>query len=107
MLCIVEEAGRLWVARCSEHERGWVPRRLLESWLCLMRQVELLRVPLAFGRAHPAVTLSENAGVATKCWATSMVSDNSARVEQAPAPALPTEEELAAATAWQVAHADA
>ena len=36
MLCIVEEAGRLWVAGCSEQERGWVPRRELENWLCLM-----------------------------------------------------------------------
>ena len=36
MLCIAEEAGRVWVAGCSEQERGWVPRRDLESWLGLV-----------------------------------------------------------------------
>ena len=51
MLCIADKAGRLWVAGCSEHERGRVPRRDLESWLCLMQEVGLLRVRLAFGRA--------------------------------------------------------
>ena len=29
MLSLVEEAGRLWVAGCSEQERGWVPRLLV------------------------------------------------------------------------------
>ena len=52
MLCIVEEAGRRWVAGCSEQERGWVPRRYLESLLGLMHEMELLRVPLLFGRSH-------------------------------------------------------
>ena len=65
MLCIAEEAARLWVAGCSEQERGWVPRRELQSWLGLMHEVELLRVPLAFGRAHAAVTQSENGAAAT------------------------------------------
>ena len=54
MLSIVEEAARLWVAGCSEQERGWVPRSELESWLGLMREVAMLRVPLLFGRAHHA-----------------------------------------------------
>ena len=49
---IVEDAGRRWVARCSEQERGWIRRRELESWLCLMHELELLRLPLVFGRAH-------------------------------------------------------
>ena len=62
MLCIAEEAGRLWVAGCSKQECGWVPRRGFESWLGLMREVELLRVPLVFGRAHADVPLSENGG---------------------------------------------
>ena len=66
MLCIAEEAARLWVAGCSEQERGWVPRRELESWLCLMQKVGLLRVPLAFGRAHGEMTLTEGGAVATK-----------------------------------------
>ena len=66
MVCIAEEAGRLWVAAYSEQELGWVPRRALESWLCLMREVELLRVPLLFGRAHDDITLSEGGVVATK-----------------------------------------
>ena len=46
MLSIPEEVGRQWVACCSEQERGWVSYRELESWLCLMHEVELLRVPL-------------------------------------------------------------
>ena len=66
MLCIAEEAARLWVAGCSEQERGWVPRCKLESWPCLMHEVALLRAPLAFGRAHAEVTLTENGAVATK-----------------------------------------
>ena len=65
MLCIAEEAGRLWVAGCSEQERGWVPRLELERWLCLMHEVGLLRVPLVFGRAHGGLTLSEGGAVAT------------------------------------------
>ena len=66
MLCIVEEAGRLWMARCSEQERGWAPRIGRKSWLGLMHEVELLRVLLVFGRAHADVTLSEGGAVATK-----------------------------------------
>ena len=50
----------------SDQERGWVPRRELESWLCLMHEVGVLRLPLAFGRAHADVTLSEGVAVATK-----------------------------------------
>jgi hypothetical protein len=33
MLSIPEEVARGWVAGCSEQERGWAPRRGLESWL--------------------------------------------------------------------------
>ena len=66
MLSIVEEAARCWVAGCSEQERGWVPRRDLESWLGLMHEVEALRLPLWFGRAHASVTLSEGGAVATR-----------------------------------------
>ena len=66
VLSIVEEAGRRWVTACSEQERGWVPRRELESWLSLMHEVELLRLPLAFGRAHPSMTISAGGAVATK-----------------------------------------
>ena len=51
-LCIVEVAARRWLACCSEQERGWVPRLELESWVCLMHEVELLRLPVVFGRAH-------------------------------------------------------
>ena len=47
MRCITEEAGRLWVAGYSEHERGWVPRVQLESWLGLMHAMEVLQVPAA------------------------------------------------------------
>ena len=66
MLCITDEAGRLYMAGCSELERGWVPQLGGESWLGLMREVEELRVPLAFGRTHADITLSEGGAVATK-----------------------------------------
>ena len=68
MLCIAEEAGRRWVAGCSEQERGWAPRwtKRGRSWLCLMQEVELLRVPLVFCRAHASLTLSEGGAVATR-----------------------------------------
>ena len=65
MLCIADEAARLWVASRSKQERGWVPRRELESLLGLMHEVEKLRVPLLFGRAHADLTLSEGGAVAT------------------------------------------
>ena len=65
MLSLVEEAGRLWVSGCSEQERGWVPRREYESWLRLMHELAVLRLPLAFGRAHDDVSLSEGGAVAT------------------------------------------
>ena len=52
MLSIPEEAARLWVAGCIEQERGWVSRRDLESWLGLMWELAVLRVPLVFGRAY-------------------------------------------------------
>ena len=67
MLSIAQEAARWWVAGCSEQERGWVPRCGLGSWLGRMHEVEALRVPLAFGRAHAEVTLSENGALATSC----------------------------------------
>eukprot|EP01046_Picozoa_sp_COSAG06_P082523 COSAG06_NODE_29538_length_554_cov_1.804396_1_plen_110_part_01 len=34
---IIGVAARQWIADCTEHERGWVPRRGRESWLGLMR----------------------------------------------------------------------
>ena len=64
MLCIADEAVRLWLAGCSEQERGWVLHRELESLLGLMHEVESLRVPLVFGRAHTHnVTQSEGGTV--------------------------------------------
>ena len=70
MLSIPEAAARLRVAGCSEQERGWVPRdgesESFQSLLGLLQQVEVLRLPLAFGRAHADLTLSEGGGVATK-----------------------------------------
>jgi hypothetical protein len=65
-LSLAEEAARRWVEGCSEQERGWVSWCGTESWLRLMHEVGLLRLPLAFGRAHGGVTLSENGAVATK-----------------------------------------
>ena len=52
LLCIVEEAGRRGVAGCSEQERGWVPHTGGKTWLGLLYRVEVLRLPLVFGRAH-------------------------------------------------------
>ena len=70
MLCIAEEAGRLWGPGRSEQERGWVLRGELESWLGLMRrfviEVRMLRLPLVFGRRHPDFALSQDGNVATK-----------------------------------------
>ena len=75
MLCIPEEAARLWVVGRSEQERGWVPRRGRPSWLCRMHdESEVLRLPLAFGRSHADVALSEGGAVATLG-----VEDNSSR----------------------------
>ena len=59
-LSLATEAARRWVAGRNDQERGWVSRRGLECWLSLMHEVEVLRLPLAFGRAHAHVTLSEN-----------------------------------------------
>ena len=65
MLSSPEEAARRFVGRCSEQERGCVPRRGLESFLGLMHELKALRLPPAFGRAHSSITLSENGTVAT------------------------------------------
>ena len=56
MLCIAEEAGRLWVAGCTEQERGWVSRRDRASWLGLMKEVGVLQQPrwCSVGRMPPA-----------------------------------------------------
>ena len=66
MLCIAEEAARQWVADCSEQERGLVPRCELESWLRLVQEVAVLRLPLLFSRTHADITLSEGGAVATR-----------------------------------------
>ena len=59
MWSIVEEVARRWLNNCSEQERGWVPRRGGESWLSLMREVELLRCPPVFTRAHPSYSVTQ------------------------------------------------
>ena len=64
-LSIVEEAARRYrLYRCSEQEQGWVPT--YGVGLGLMHEVEVLRLPLAFGRAHANITLFENGAVATR-----------------------------------------
>eukprot|EP01046_Picozoa_sp_COSAG06_P013317 COSAG06_NODE_803_length_12172_cov_16.477595_5_plen_322_part_00 len=65
MWSIVEEAGRRWIADCTNQEQGWVPRRGRESWLGLMWEVEALRRGAVFGRSHAGITLSEGGSVAT------------------------------------------
>ena len=46
-----------------------MPFRDLESWLRRMHEVEVLRLPLVFGRAHADLTLSEGGAMATKTGA--------------------------------------
>jgi hypothetical protein len=65
MWSIVEEVARRWIAGCTDQERGWVPRRGRESWLGLMREVEVLRKAAVFGRSHEEMTLSEGGAQAT------------------------------------------
>ena len=46
---IAEEAARQsWLAHCTDQERGWLPRRRLESWLGLVNELLLLRRPVTF-----------------------------------------------------------
>eukprot|EP01046_Picozoa_sp_COSAG06_P003938 COSAG06_NODE_158_length_21760_cov_36.036979_6_plen_319_part_00 len=65
MWSIIQEAARQWIVRCTDQERGWVPRRGRESWLGLMREVESLRRGAVFGRSHAHITLSEGGSLAT------------------------------------------
>jgi len=67
MLSIPTEAARLWVAACSEQERDWAPRwgRLM-SWLSVMHEIGLLRLPLAFYDRHDSITLAEDGALATR-----------------------------------------
>lgn len=64
---IVQEAARRWLlTTCNDQERGWVPCRRLENQLDLMREVELLRRPLVFGRSHAAIMLWDGGSRALK-----------------------------------------
>jgi hypothetical protein len=65
MWSIAEEVARRWITSCTNHERGWVPRRGRESWLGLMWEVEVLRRGAVFGRSHEEITLSEDGALAT------------------------------------------
>ena len=62
MLCIVEDAGRRWVAGCSEQERGWVPRLKLESWLSLMHEVGMLAAGVRWGACRYDAVLELRTG---------------------------------------------
>eukprot|EP01046_Picozoa_sp_COSAG06_P003943 COSAG06_NODE_158_length_21760_cov_36.036979_11_plen_327_part_00 len=66
MWSIIEEAARQWIARCTDQERGWVPRRGRESWLGLMREVQALHRGAVFGRSHGLITLSEGGAQGTR-----------------------------------------
>ena len=57
--------------KCTDQERGWVPRRERESWLGLMQGVELLRRAAVFGRSHASVTLCDGGSQATRSAAMS------------------------------------
>lgn len=60
----MEDAGRRYLASCSEHERAWAPRRCSESYVRRMHEVEVLRLPPAFARTQPGVALLEGGAVA-------------------------------------------
>jgi hypothetical protein len=62
---IVQEVARLWLDKCSDQERAWVPRRG-SSWLGLMHEVDLLWHAVVFGRSHARIALSEDGSRATK-----------------------------------------
>ena len=67
MWSIVDEAARLWIANCTEQERGWVPRCGRQSWLGLMWEVQALRRRGAvLSRSQQSITLSEGGSRATK-----------------------------------------
>lgn len=51
---VTSEAARRWIVACPELERDRVPR-WSEDWLALMAELQTLRLPLKFGRAHPAL----------------------------------------------------
>ena len=72
MLSLVEEAARRWVAGCSEQERGWVSRHRLGSWLGLVREVLLLRLPPAFDQARSSRRLHGYVASAKVTWANVM-----------------------------------
>ena len=65
LLSIVEEAAHRWRLKCSDQERGWVPRRGRESWLGLMQELQRLQLPLAF--ADPALTMRQGS-TNLCCW---------------------------------------
>jgi hypothetical protein len=58
MLSIVEEAARRRVSECSEQERGWLSWCGSESWLFMVKEVEVLRLPLVFDRAHADISVA-------------------------------------------------
>lgn len=65
-LSLVELAGHRWVLSLDKEQRRWVPRRDSESWVALMREVEILRLPLVFGRSNSEVALKEGGQVAIR-----------------------------------------
>ena len=89
--------GRHWPG--NSHWEGMQPARqgdrigmlldLDQGSMTLWKNNEKLGVMVAEGLSGPL------------CWAASLGQHRSARIESAPAPASPTEEELAAAKAWQ------
>jgi hypothetical protein len=62
---IVEEVARLWLSKCTEQERDWVPRRGRESWLQLLREVELLRRAAVFRSSGRSIIVSAGGAVAS------------------------------------------
>ena len=67
---IVQEAARRWIVRCTEQESGWVPRRNSESWLGLVREVELLRRAARFDHMYTTENGSLTTGHSIKLFGT-------------------------------------
>lgn len=65
-LSIVDAAARRQVEMASVEEQEWVPRRGTMEWRRILRELELLRAPLKFVRAHHLIVVDEGGSRGTK-----------------------------------------
>ena len=76
LLSLAEETARRRVTGSSERERAWVPRRGRESWLGLLQELDSLRRPLVFARAHPSIICRHTAVNPIMCGMTNQLLTN-------------------------------